>query len=238
MALKNAYLSQIKQAQTNEQNQLKQNYNTKVTEANKQYDKNANNAYINYRQSQKNLPEQLSNQGLTGGASESANLKLQTAYSQNLNNNETGRQSTIDKLTNDYNLDLGNINNAYLKQIADSTASYDRLIAQWNEEERLRQEEEAKERARASYYSSGGGSGSYGGYNDYSSYADEVIETEDKSSSSGGSNDKDKSKKKKVKYKKQKNPRTRGARTWYKPNKRPEKNNNRTKNHRYKGLSM
>lgn len=173
MALKNAYLSQIKQAQTNEQNQLKQNYNTKVTEANKQYDKNANNAYINYRQSQKNLPEQLSNQGLTGGASESANLKLQTAYSQNLNNNETGRQSTIDKLTNDYNLDLGNINNAYLKQIADSTASYDRLIAQWNEEERLRQEEEAKERARASYYSSGGGSGGYGGYNDYSSYAED-----------------------------------------------------------------
>lgn len=167
LALKDAYLNQIKKAQTNEQNQLKQNYNADLKSANDQYDKSANNAYITYRQSQEKLPEQLSNQGLTGGASESSNVRLQTAYSQNLNNNELGRQSTIDKLTSNYNNQLGDINNSYLKQIANSTADYDRLIAAWNEDERER---------LASGGGSGGrsyGYGSGGDYEDYSDYADE-----------------------------------------------------------------
>lgn len=172
LALKDAYLNQIKKAQTNEQNQLKQNYNADLKSANDQYDKSANNAYITYRQSQEKLPEQLSNQGLTGGASESANVRLQTAYSQNLNNNELGRQSTIDKLTSNYNNQLGDINNSYLKQIANSTADYDRLIAAWNEDERERLASGGGSGGRSSY----GGSGGY--YNDYSDYADEDYSVE------------------------------------------------------------
>lgn len=174
LALKDAYLNQIKKAQTNEQNQLKQNYNADLKSANDQYDKSANNAYITYRQSQEKLPEQLSNQGLTGGASESANVRLQTAYSQNLNNNELGRQSTIDKLTSNYNNQLGDINNSYLKQIANSTADYDKLIAAWNEDERERLASGGGSGGRSSYgRSSYGGSGGYGDYSDYADYADE-----------------------------------------------------------------
>lgn len=168
LALKDAFLTQIKKAQANEQNQLKQNYNADLKSANDQYDKSANNAYITYRQSQEKLPEQLSNQGLTGGASESANVRLQTAYSQNLNNNELGRQSTIDKLTSNYNNQLGDINNSYLKQIASSTSDYDRLIAAWDEDER--------ERLASGGRSYGYGSG--GDYGDYSGYADEDFSVE------------------------------------------------------------
>lgn len=56
------------------------------------YEEAAQQAYIASMMGQKALPEQLAAQGLTGGATESANLALQTNYGNNLNN-----------LTNTYN---------------------------------------------------------------------------------------------------------------------------------------
>lgn len=51
-------------------------YSEMISTANQGYDKSANNAYINYRQGQKALPEQLSQYGITGGASESLTLSF------------------------------------------------------------------------------------------------------------------------------------------------------------------
>ena len=63
--------------------------------ANSQYDELARQAYINMRQSQVALPQQLAALGISGGGSETANLKLQTNYQNNLNNSEQQRAKML-----------------------------------------------------------------------------------------------------------------------------------------------
>ena len=60
-----------------------------------QYNKSAQQAYIQSELAKKNLPQQLAAQGLNGGASESANLAIETGYGNALN-----------QLTQDYNNNL------------------------------------------------------------------------------------------------------------------------------------
>lgn len=60
--------------------------------ANSKFDELARQAYINRRQSEAALPQQLSALGISGGGSETANLQLQTDYQNNLNDNELARQ--------------------------------------------------------------------------------------------------------------------------------------------------
>lgn len=81
---------------------LKSDMNNSITKTNKQYDNSARQAYINYRQSQNALPEQLSNLGVTGGASETAGLKLTANYGTNIANNEASRNSAIADYKNTY----------------------------------------------------------------------------------------------------------------------------------------
>ena len=62
-------------------------------------DENARQAYVQYMQSQKALPQQLASQGATGGATETANLGLQTTYQNNvnaINQNKANRLQEID----------------------------------------------------------------------------------------------------------------------------------------------
>ena len=66
------------------------------------YDDSARNYYRLYRTQEKELPEQLSSIGATGGASESAALRLMNAYSDNLNKNETARNKDTNALNEDY----------------------------------------------------------------------------------------------------------------------------------------
>jgi len=63
--------------------------------SNDQYDELARQAYINMRQSQVALPQQLAALGISGGGSETANLKLQTNYQNNLNNSEQQRAQML-----------------------------------------------------------------------------------------------------------------------------------------------
>jgi hypothetical protein len=66
---------------------------------NQSADENARQAYIQYMQSQKALPQQLASQGVSGGATETANLGLQTAYQNNvnaINQNKANRLQEID----------------------------------------------------------------------------------------------------------------------------------------------
>lgn len=109
------------------------------------YDRSANNAYVQYRQGQKALPEQLSQYGLNGGASESANLKLQAAYGTNLANNEYNRNSALsdvrqDKISRYADIDANTnsaIAEAYLQNMNNSIA--------WKQDQQDRADAKAKE---------------------------------------------------------------------------------------------
>lgn len=64
----------------------------------KSYDDSARQAYIASMQSKKNLPQQLAANGITGGATETANLKLQTNYENNLNDININRVKSINDI--------------------------------------------------------------------------------------------------------------------------------------------
>lgn len=73
--------------------------NSQKTNINQAADDNARQAYIQFMQSQKALPQQLASQGATGGATETANLGIQTAYQNNvnaINQNKANRLQEID----------------------------------------------------------------------------------------------------------------------------------------------
>lgn len=73
--------------------------NAQKSNINQAADENARQAYVQYMQSQKALPQQLASQGVSGGATETANLGLQTAYQNNvntINQNKANRLQEID----------------------------------------------------------------------------------------------------------------------------------------------
>lgn len=73
--------------------------NSQKTNINQAADDNARQAYIQFMQSQKALPQQLASQGATGGATETANLGIQTTYQNNvnaINQNKANRLQEID----------------------------------------------------------------------------------------------------------------------------------------------
>lgn len=92
-----SYLEQARNAQLKQSlAQLEQ----EKSQNNLNYDEIARQAYIANRQSQVNLPQQLSAMGISGGASESAQLALAASYENNLNSNEQTRQQMIQQLSN------------------------------------------------------------------------------------------------------------------------------------------
>ena len=66
------------------------------------YDDSARNYYRLYKTQEKELPEQLSSIGATGGATESAALRLMNSYSDNLYKNEAARNKDTNLLNEDY----------------------------------------------------------------------------------------------------------------------------------------
>ena len=92
------------EAQIREQNRLAveqgtNRLNAQKTNINQAADENARQAYVQYMQSQKALPQQLASQGVSGGATETANLGIQTAYQNNvnaINQNKANRLQEID----------------------------------------------------------------------------------------------------------------------------------------------
>lgn len=62
---------------------------------NAQYDTAQRQNYVNYMQNKRQLPEMLAQQGLSGGASETATLRAQTNYENNYNNTERDRGNDI-----------------------------------------------------------------------------------------------------------------------------------------------
>lgn len=91
------------------QNMVQQQTQVKVDQAVKAYQDQieqtntdsaelARQAYIAKMQSQRNLPQQLSAEGYSGGMADTQKLQLETGYQNNLNDIETQRASTVKQL--------------------------------------------------------------------------------------------------------------------------------------------
>ena len=103
------YQSQLKDFQSSQQNLLQQQYaaaleaaklnlDSQKTQVNQQYDDLARQLYIQRRQQEMMLPEQMAAMGYTGGITESSALGLQTSYADALRQGETQRINTIASL--------------------------------------------------------------------------------------------------------------------------------------------
>lgn len=143
-----AAISPIQQMYANmqsQQNAALQNANKLNQEQiNSNYDNSAREYYRLYKTQQKQLPETLSRLGVTGGASESSQLKLLNSYSDNLYKNQSARNNQLAGVNADYNNQIAenSINaanamaNSYL-QLAQQQLSY------------KRQDEQAEKEAKA-----------------------------------------------------------------------------------------
>lgn len=168
-----AGLNEIKQMYSNMQTQqnaaLQNAQKLSADQINNAYNLSARDYYQLYKTQQAKLPENLSKAGVTGGASESAQLKLMNNYSENLYKNEAARNNQLAGVNQNYNDQIArnSINaanqmaNAYL-QMAQQQLAYKRqdelaakeqqaqaeenaaarTVAQWNANVRARMEEQ------------------------------------------------------------------------------------------------
>ena len=168
-----AAISPIQQMYANMQTQqntaLQNAQRLSADQINNSYNLSARDYYQLYKTQQAKLPENLSKAGVTGGASESAQLKLMNNYSENLYKNEAARNNQLAGINQNYNNQIAqnSINaanqmaNAYL-QMAQQQLSYKRqdelaqreaqaqaeenaaaqTVAQWNANVRARMEEQ------------------------------------------------------------------------------------------------
>ena len=168
-----AGLNEIKQMYSNMQTQqnaaLQNAQRLSADQINNAYNLSARDYYQLYKTQQAKLPENLSKAGVTGGASESAQLKLMNNYSENLYKNEAARNNQLAGVNQNYNdkIAQNSINaanqmaNAYL-QMAQQQLAYKRqdelaakeqqsqaeenaaaqTVSQWNADVRARMEEQ------------------------------------------------------------------------------------------------
>lgn len=112
---------------------------------------NADNAarqyYQNYLSQKYALPEQLSNLGITGGASETAALGLMSNYSQNLGQNETNRNTNIANQNIEYNRILAENSKNLADQLADTYLSMAQKQIQLDMDNREKAEADMKQNA-------------------------------------------------------------------------------------------
>ena len=103
------YQAQLQDYQKNQENLLNRQYaaaleaaklnlDSQKTQVNQQYDDLARQLYIQRRQQELNLPQQMAAMGYTGGITESSALGLQTSYADALRQGETQRINTIASL--------------------------------------------------------------------------------------------------------------------------------------------
>lgn len=123
---------------------------------NDQYKSSAAQAYVNKMIQQRDLPQRMAALGLTGGASETSQLKLNTMYGNNMNDLTKQRDSS----TNDLNLRianarsegdnaLGTIRNNFALQMAQAQAEYNERLAEAELQRQIWEAEQEAERQRA-----------------------------------------------------------------------------------------
>lgn len=108
-----------------------------IAKTNTQYDTAQRGNYINYMQNQRELPEQLAAQGITGGASETSLLRARTNYENNYNNTERSRgadigaiRSNLADALNTYRMTADQNMNDEITQNRQLRANYERQLQQ------------------------------------------------------------------------------------------------------------
>ena len=163
------YQQMYSNMQTQQNTALQNAQKLSADQINNAYNLSARDYYQLYKTQQAKLPENLSKAGVTGGASESAQLKLMNNYSENLYKNEAARNNQLAGVNQNYNdkIAQNSINaanqmaNAYL-QMAQQQLAYKRqdelaakeqqsqaeenaaaqTVSQWNANVRARMEEQ------------------------------------------------------------------------------------------------
>ena len=140
--------------QTQQNDALQNAQKLSADQINNNYNLSARDYYQLYKTQQAKLPENLSKAGVTGGASESAQLKLMNNYSENLYKNEAARNNQLAGINQNYNNQIAqnSINaanqmaNAYL-QMAQQQLSYKRQDELAAKEQQAQAELQAQQNA-------------------------------------------------------------------------------------------
>lgn len=125
-ALGNAYqnqLSGLKQNYESTLGTLENDYNLGVDGVNKQADNAQQQAYINYMMSKRDLGQQMSAQGLSGGAAESTLAGLHNEYGNSRNTIDSGRNDNLASLKNSYDSSKASALQSYNGQLSDAEAA-------------------------------------------------------------------------------------------------------------------
>lgn len=148
------YVSQLQTGLAQNQAALQNAQKLSADQINNNYNLSARDYYQLYKTQQAKLPENLSKAGVTGGASESAQLKLMNNYSENLYKNEAARNDQLAGVNKDYNNQIAqnSINaanqmaNAYL-QMAQQQLAYKRQDELAAKEQQAQAELQAQQNA-------------------------------------------------------------------------------------------
>ena len=120
-ALNKAYDSQLSSLSSNlneTRNQLANQYNRSKSNISQDAENSLRQAYINKMLSQKNLGQQLSAQGLTGGASETTMANMLNNYGNARNNINTTMNNNLSNLEGNYSDNLSQAMQAYNSAVA------------------------------------------------------------------------------------------------------------------------
>lgn len=129
-ALQDAYQKRLSGLSSNlesTKSQLTNSYNNSSKSLNDNAAKALQEAYISRMMSEKNLPMQLSAQGINGGASESAIASLLNNYGNSRNNIETAKNNSLSQLEEAYNSNMANALQSYndaVSSAADANMAY------------------------------------------------------------------------------------------------------------------
>ena len=130
-----------KQAQANlgtQEQQMAQQLAASKSGAASNFDSNAAQAYVNYAKQRNALPEQLAQQGVNGGASESAMVRMQNQFAQNQSANNAARSAAMAQLQNTYDTNLANLRNETNADILANSMELAQQQAQYNDTQNQR----------------------------------------------------------------------------------------------------
>jgi hypothetical protein len=167
-----AQLSAIREAQAAQERARREALGYAQGSVNQNSDEALRQAYIQSRKAQRDMPQQLAAQGISGGLSESTAASLQNQYGENRNELEQARQQALAQLASEYASGAATDASGYNMQIANilgQQAQQNAALQQWGFEQMLNARQNAASRARSS--------SSYKYYDDpeFASIAQEVI---------------------------------------------------------------
>lgn len=136
----------LKQQRDNQVKKLKSQVDSQKNALEKTYQDNARQTYIQKMQAQRDLPQQLAAQGVSGGLSESGNIALNSNYGNLLSEYKKERDSGVADLNAAYTSDVADLDNTYLNNLAQNSSYYGNLIAQ-QKAAQLQAQEEARQAA-------------------------------------------------------------------------------------------